>query len=123
MLSAAVATWLLTFAYDYPTFLLAALGVGIAGGSFAVGIAYVSRWYQTEKQGTGARHLRRRQRRRRRHQVPRAVRHGRLRLAGGRQVWAAGLAVMAIVFWFTKDDPVQSSAAQGREAASRCRPC
>src|SRR5215471_17100024 len=42
MLSAAVATWLLTFACDYPTFLLAALGVGIAGGSFAVGIAYVS---------------------------------------------------------------------------------
>src|SRR3990172_3016614 len=35
MLSAAVATWLLTFAYDYPTFLLAAPGVGIAGGSFA----------------------------------------------------------------------------------------
>ena len=28
MLAAAVATWLLTFAYDYPTFLLAALGVG-----------------------------------------------------------------------------------------------
>ena len=33
MLSAAVMTTLLTFAYDYPTFLLAALGVGIAGGS------------------------------------------------------------------------------------------
>ena len=45
MLSAAVATWLLTFAYDYPTFLLAALGVGIAGGSFAVGSAYDSKWY------------------------------------------------------------------------------
>ena len=52
MLAAAVATWLLTFAYDYPTFLLAALGVGIAGGSFAVGVAYVSRWYDKEKQGT-----------------------------------------------------------------------
>src|SRR5262245_39213916 len=52
MLSAAVATWLLTFAYDYPTFLLAALGVGIAGGSFAVGIAYVSKWYPKEQQGT-----------------------------------------------------------------------
>ena len=52
MLSAAVATWLLTYAYDYPTFLLAALGVGIAGGSFAVGIAYVSRWYPMERQGT-----------------------------------------------------------------------
>jgi len=48
MLSAAVATWLLTFAYDYLTFLLAGLGVGIAGGSFAVGIAYVSRWYPTD---------------------------------------------------------------------------
>src|SRR6188472_2828095 len=52
MLAAAVATWLLTFAYDYPTFLLAALGVGIAGGSFAVGIAYVSKWYPIEQQGT-----------------------------------------------------------------------
>src|SRR5215813_4176334 len=52
MLSAAVATWLLTFAYDYPTFLLAALGVGISGGSFAVGIAYVSKWYPPETQGT-----------------------------------------------------------------------
>ena len=52
MVSAAVATWLLTFAYDYPTFLLAALGVGIAGGSFAVGISYVSRWYGPGKQGT-----------------------------------------------------------------------
>jgi MFS family permease len=50
MLSAAVATWLLTYAYDYSTFLLAALGVGIAGGSFAVGIAYVSRWYSSERQ-------------------------------------------------------------------------
>ena len=37
---------LLTYAHTtIPTFLLAALGVGIAGGSFAVGIAYVSRWY------------------------------------------------------------------------------
>ncbi len=52
MLSAAVATWLLTFAYDYPTFLMAALGVGIAGGSFAVGVAYVAKWYPTDEQGT-----------------------------------------------------------------------
>jgi hypothetical protein len=29
------------------TFLLAALGVGIAGGSLAVGITYVSKWYPT----------------------------------------------------------------------------
>ena len=51
MLSAAVATFLLAYAETYPQMLLAALGVGISGGSFAVGIAYVSRWYPTEKQG------------------------------------------------------------------------
>jgi NNP family nitrate/nitrite transporter-like MFS transporter len=32
--------------------LLAALGLGLAGGSFAVGVAYVSKWYPQEKQGT-----------------------------------------------------------------------
>jgi nitrate/nitrite transporter NarK len=34
------------------------LGVGIAGGSFAVGVAYVSKWYPQEKAGHGARHFR-----------------------------------------------------------------
>ena len=43
MVSAAIATWLLSYFEDYETFLIAALGVGIAGSSFAVGIAYVSR--------------------------------------------------------------------------------
>jgi MFS transporter, NNP family, nitrate/nitrite transporter len=51
MISAAAATFLLTFAYDYPTYLLAALGVGIAGGSFSVGIAYVSRFFDKDHQG------------------------------------------------------------------------
>jgi MFS transporter, NNP family, nitrate/nitrite transporter len=51
MILAAVATALLTFAYDYPTYLLAALGVGLAGGSFSVGVAYVSRWFPKERQG------------------------------------------------------------------------
>ncbi len=52
MLAAAVATFLLSYATTYIQMLIAALGVGIAGGSFAVGIAYVSRWYPQEKQGT-----------------------------------------------------------------------
>ncbi len=39
MLAAALATFLLTYAATYPQFLLAALGVGIAGGSFSVGVA------------------------------------------------------------------------------------
>jgi MFS transporter, NNP family, nitrate/nitrite transporter len=51
MLAAAAATWLLSTVTTYEMFLLAALGVGIAGGSFAVGIAYVSRWYPKEQQG------------------------------------------------------------------------
>ena len=36
MITSAIATWLLTFAYDYTTFLIAALGVGIAGRSHAL---------------------------------------------------------------------------------------
>ncbi|MCC6207355.1 MAG: MFS transporter, partial [Gammaproteobacteria bacterium] len=52
MLTAAAATILLTFAHDYPTYLLAALGVGIAGGSFASGVVYVSHWYPKSRQGT-----------------------------------------------------------------------
>ena len=52
MLVTAVAAYLLTKVSTYPMFLVAALGVGLAGGSFAVGIAYVSTWYPKEKQGT-----------------------------------------------------------------------
>ena len=52
MLSAAAMTALLTLAYDYPTYLLAALGVGISGGSFSVGVAYVAKWFPTARQGT-----------------------------------------------------------------------
>jgi NNP family nitrate/nitrite transporter-like MFS transporter len=106
MLSAAVATWLLTFAYDYPTLLLAALGVGISGGSFAVGIAYVSKWYPTAKQGTalgifGAGNVGAAVTKFAAPYVMIAV-----GWKGVAQVWALALALMAIVFWLaTKDDP------------------
>src|SRR6516164_10132019 len=52
MLFAAVATFLLSSATTYISMLVAALCMGIAGGSFAVGVAYISRWYPTERQGT-----------------------------------------------------------------------
>src|SRR5438874_9912524 len=52
MLASAIATFLLPLAHTYKLMLLAALGVGIGGGSFAVGVSYVSRWYPKEKQGT-----------------------------------------------------------------------
>lgn len=108
MLSAAVATWLLTYAKTYPQMLVAALGVGIAGGAFSVGVAYVSRWYPSGKQGTalgifGAGNVG--------SAVTKFLAPFVLLAYGWHtvaQVWAAALVVMAIVFWFgTEDDPVQ----------------
>ena len=52
MLLSAIATYLLSSVKTYEMFLVAALGVGLAGGCFAVGISYVSSWYEKEKQGT-----------------------------------------------------------------------
>jgi len=107
MLAAAAATFMLSWAETYIEFLIAALGVGLAGGSFAVGIAYVSRWYPKDRQGTalgifgmgnvGA-------------AVTKFVAPFVMVAAGWTtvaQYWAAGLAIMAIVFYVTtKDDPV-----------------
>lgn len=52
MLIAAAAAFLLSYARTYPEFLVAALFMGIAGGSFASGVAYVARWYPRERAGT-----------------------------------------------------------------------
>ncbi|WP_154223448.1 MFS transporter [Marinicella rhabdoformis] len=52
MLTTAVAAFFLTKANSYEMYLLGALGLGLAGGSFAVGVAYVSSWYPDHKQGT-----------------------------------------------------------------------
>ena len=52
MLASSVAVWLLSTVSTYEWFLVAALGVGFAGGSFAVGITYISKWFPLEKQGT-----------------------------------------------------------------------
>lgn len=106
MLAAAVATWMLTYATTYPQFLMAALAVGIAGGSFAVGIAYVSKWFPAGKQGTalgifGAGN------------VGAAVTKLLAPMVmvaygwhGVARFWSIGLAVTAIIFFlFTKDDP------------------
>ena len=52
MLTTAVACWLLSRVESYEVFLIAALGVGLAGGSFIVGVAYTSQWFEKERQGT-----------------------------------------------------------------------
>lgn len=121
MLAAAVATFLLTFAYDYPTFLIAALGVGIAGGSFAVGITYVSQWYPKNKQGLalgifGAGNVGA--------AVTKFAAPVIMVALGWKMValiWAVALVVMSLVFWFgTTDDPhlVQRRKTGGKATAT-----
>jgi NNP family nitrate/nitrite transporter-like MFS transporter len=106
MILAAIATFLLSQTETYLMALLAALGLGLAGGSFAVGIAYVSKWYPAGKQGialgifgvgnvgAGVTMF----------AAPIVlVAFGWQAVA---QIWAAALATMAIIFWLTtEDDP------------------
>ena len=119
MLLAAVATFLLSHTTTYPMMLLAALGVGLAGGSFAVGIAYVSKWYPLERQGTalgifgmgnvGA-------------AVTKFVAPFVLVAFGWTmvaQVWASVLVLMAIIFWFTTDDDPELVARRARGEKAR----
>jgi len=51
MLATVVPIWLIGYATQYWHFLLLALFVGMAGGSFSVGIAYVARWFPKNRQG------------------------------------------------------------------------
>ncbi|MGO4568786.1 nitrate/nitrite transporter [Rhizobium sp. 2YAF20] len=118
MLAAAVATFLLSYATTYAQMLVAGLGVGLAGGSFAVGVAYVSPFFPPEKQGTalgifGAGN------------VGAAVTKFAapfVLIAWGWQavaeVWALVLAVMAIVFWLTTTDDPAFRARRNRGTAS-----
>ena len=106
MLASAGATFLLSHAATYPLMLLAALGMGVAGGGFSVGVAYVSKWYPPEKQGSalgifgmgnvGA-------------AVTKFFAPWVMVALGWQavaQFWAAGLAAVAVLFFlFAKDDP------------------
>ena len=51
MLVVAGFTFALPHATTYPVLLLLGLGLGLAGGSFAIGVVYVSAWYPRERQG------------------------------------------------------------------------
>jgi NNP family nitrate/nitrite transporter-like MFS transporter len=119
MLVAAAATFLLSFASSYAQMLAAALGVGIAGGSFAVGVAYVSRWYEAATQGTalGLFGL---------GNVGAAVTHFAAPLAmlafGWQSVarlWALALAATAVAFWLlARDDPFTAARREGKTRAA-----
>jgi NNP family nitrate/nitrite transporter-like MFS transporter len=51
MISTVVPIWLIGEATQYWQFLVLGLFVGLAGGSFAVGIAYCARWFEQSRQG------------------------------------------------------------------------
>jgi NNP family nitrate/nitrite transporter-like MFS transporter len=106
-LIAAAATFLISWASTYPAMLAAALGAGIAGGSFAAGIAYLSRWYPSEQQGAVLGIF--------------SVGHAGAALTlilaplvlatygwqTAVQAWAAALALAAVLFWLiAREDPV-----------------
>ena len=106
MLAAAAATFLLSYATTYTEMLIAGLGVGLAGGSFAVGVAYVSPFFPAAKQGTalgifGAGNVGA--------AVTKFIAPFVLVAWGWQavaEIWAVALAAMAIIFWFTtSDDP------------------
>lgn len=120
MLVTAISVWLLTWVETYEIFLVAALGLGLAGGSFIVGVSYVSHWFEKEKQGTalgifGAGN------------VGAAVTNFAapflvlaLGWEGTAQVYAVVLVVTAVLFYvLSKDDPAQAQRKQtGAKAVS-----
>ncbi|HEY0939809.1 MAG TPA: nitrate/nitrite transporter [Steroidobacter sp.] len=120
MLFGAIGTWLLTYATTYPEFLAAALFVGVAGGSFSVGVAYVSKWFPADKQGTalgifGAGNI---------GAAVTKLLAPMVMVAAGwitvAKLWAVGLAVMAVLFYLlSQDDP---SLAERRRAGVRAMP-
>lgn len=51
MLSVVIPIWMISWATEFWHFLTVGLAVGLAGGSFTVGIAYCARWFPKEQQG------------------------------------------------------------------------
>ena len=125
MLTGSAAAFLLSYAHSYVEFLAAALFMGVAGGSFAAGVAYVARWYPRERTGTalgifgmgtfGA-----------------AITNFcsflmvALGWAAVARLWAGALAAVAVAFYlFTSDDPLsreRRAAANGPSIADQLAP-
>lgn len=106
MALAALATFLTSYADSYGEFLIAALGIGLAGGTFPAGVTYVSKFFPSERQGTalgifGAGNVG--------SAVTKFVAPFVMVAMGWQavaQIWAAGLLVMAILFLLlTREDP------------------
>ena len=123
MLFTAGSTFLLAQANSYHAILLAALGVGMAGGSFVVGITYVAHWFPAERKGVamgilgmgnaGA-------------AVTKFVAPFIMLAYGWHMVaniWAAALVIMTVIFWFgTKDEPAHTRQQASSTFAEQLQP-
>jgi len=129
MLLSAIPMFLLSYADSYPQFILASLGFGLTGASFAVGIAYTSVWFKKQRQGTalgifgagnagaaltsmGAPFL------------VRWLTSGEAGLDGWRnlpRIYAAGLVAMSILFWFLTFEK-RASSTDGKTLRQRLDP-
>jgi NNP family nitrate/nitrite transporter-like MFS transporter len=116
MLSVVVPTWLLSYATEYWQYLTLGLFIGVAGGSFAVGIAYTSAWFDKERQGTamgifGAGNAGSSLTKFIAPLIIAASAAGSWRNVP--RVYAVAMAVMAVVFWLlTYEDPLHRKDAQ-----------
>lgn len=127
MLLTAGATWMLTWASSYAGYLMAALGVGLAGAVFITGISFIARWYPKQRHGfafglfgVG--------------QVGAAITNfgapllmAALGWVVTAQIYAIALATAAVLFWLlTTDDPEtiarRQSGARGTSLADQIRP-
>ncbi|MER2527288.1 MAG: MFS transporter, partial [Candidatus Competibacter denitrificans] len=120
MLLVSIPTWLVSYATEYWQYLVLGLFVGLAGGSFAVGIAYTSTWFSKERQGTamgifGAGNAG--------SSLTKFIAPMIIAAFGAWQmvpkIYAVALVVMAVLFWFfTYTDPLHEKGA----AQNRARP-
>ena len=108
MMFSAAAGFALSYAGTYVQFLAAALVMGLAGGSFAAGVAYVARWFPKERTGTalgifgmgtfGSAITN--------FSSVLMVAVGWMAIA---RIWSAALAAVAVAFYlFTRDDPLSA---------------
>jgi NNP family nitrate/nitrite transporter-like MFS transporter len=129
MFLSAIPLYLVSYADSYGSFLLASLGFGLTGASFAVGIAYTSVWFAKERQGTalgifgagnagaavtsmGAPFL------------LRALTSGEAGLDGWRnlpRIYAGALVLTAVLFWFLTHSRTVAGAS-GKTLAERLSP-
>jgi MFS transporter, NNP family, nitrate/nitrite transporter len=129
LLVSAVPMWFVGDCHTYESFVLASLGFGISGASFAVGIAFTSVWFPKHRQGTalgifgagnagaavtslGAPLL------------LRSFTSGPQGLEGWRllpRVYACALLVMAVLFWFMTFEKVAEATA-GKTLRERLQP-